>query len=121
VTAPVTRAAFDEPFELAWRALELPLRELDPLLRELEPLLRELEPPLRELEPDLRALLPPEDRADELRPRDDADVDRLLDALVLLALLLLELPFLALEPFELPLDDFLRVPEPELDWAIAPP
>jgi hypothetical protein len=125
VAMPVMTAAFDEPFELAWRALEPPLRALDPPLRELElPLpefelrLREPELPLREL--GFRALLAPEDRDDELRPRDDADAVRLLDALPLLALVLPELPSLALDPFEL-LDDLRFVPERALLWAMAPP
>jgi hypothetical protein len=122
---PVTTAAFDEPFELACRALELPLRALEPPLRELELRLPEFELRLRELELPLRellfrALLAPEDRDDELRPPDDADAVRLLDALPLFALVLPELPFLALDPFEL-LDDLRFVPERALLWAMAPP
>jgi hypothetical protein len=115
VATPVTTATFEEPLPPAEPALVL------------------------------RALLPPDDREEELRLRDeelplrdDADGERRLDALELLGLLreledlepedfeledllLDEALVFGLDPFELRVVVFLFVPEPELAWAIAPP
>ena len=116
----MTTAAFDEPFD--------PARE-------------EVLPPLDAV---LRVLLPLDDRDDALRPREDAPLERRLEALVLFGLLreleaLLRelealLPFedvlrvllrdallLGLDPFELREVVFLLLSERELAWAICRP
>jgi hypothetical protein len=139
VATPATIAVFDVPPEpllapeLALRALDAALRSFEPPLRSFEPPPRAFELPLRalvlrprELEPlrdplPLREFPPLDDRDEELRPRDDAADERLLDEL-LFALLLPELPLPLPEPFELLLEDFRCEPERELLlWAIAPP
>jgi hypothetical protein len=117
VATPVTTATFEEPFPPVERAL----------------VFRVLLPPDRDDELRLRD--------EELRPRDDADGERRLDALELLGLLrelddlefedfeARELDDLLLEeallfgpdPFELRVVVFRFVPERELAWAIAPP
>jgi hypothetical protein len=126
---PVTTAAFDEPFE------ELPERALlDPDRCELLP--------LDEREPDERE--PLDDREDELRPREEAADERLLDALVLFGLLreladllpeldallpledvlrvlLRDAVLFGLDPFELREVVFLLLCDREPVWAISPP
>jgi hypothetical protein len=119
VTTPVTRAAFDEPFDVAPEDVLAPVDAFLP------------------------ALLPLDDLDDALRPREDEADERRLDALALFGLLRelealpreLEalLPFedvpvllrdallLGLDPFELRELVFLLLCDRELVWAISPP
>jgi hypothetical protein len=118
VTAPVTRAAFDEPFDeepdAALRALDAALRAAEPLLRAAEPLLRAVLPLL------LRALL--------LLRLDALALFGLLRELVallpfdaVLRLLLRDALLFGLDPFELRDEVFRLLCDRELVWAISPP
>ena len=123
----MTTAAFDVPFELAWRAAEDPLPDFaeDPLPDELlrDPLARD--EPLRDEPLRDEPLFDEPLREDALRDeplREDALPEDLLrdDALPLRDALLF-----GLDPFELRLFERLEllrfVPEPVLAWAMPPP
>jgi len=116
VATPAITGVFEDPLPLELPRLLEPLPLFEPLrlleLLEAFGLLRELVPCL------LRELA---DLLLELFALELPDLLRPLDALLFDALPLREDDPLALEPFELPEDDFRLVEERVFPWAITPP